>query len=257
METNKSMYYPVFLNLKGRSCVVIGGGKVAERKARSLLKAGANIKIISPEFTEGLKKLSKRNSPLNSPSYLKRGKGGVGGVSNSCGRLQLIKRPFRIEDLKDAFLVIAATSSRELHKKIASYLMNSPLNSPSYLKRGKGGVGGLLNVVDEPELCTFIVPSVVKRGPLTIAISTSGASPAMAKAIRKEIEKLYGKTFGEYLKLLERLRKKLINLPSQKKKKIFSALSSRSVFKRLRDIKTKKEVKDLLDELLQKERISV
>jgi precorrin-2 dehydrogenase/sirohydrochlorin ferrochelatase len=241
METNKSMYYPVFLNLKGRSCVVIGGGKVAERKARSLLKAGANIKIISPEFTEGLKKLSKS----------------IGGVSNSCGRLQLIKRPFRIEDLKDAFLVIAATSSRELHKKIASYLMNSPLNSPSYLKRGKGGVGGLLNVVDEPELCTFIVPSVVKRGPLTIAISTSGASPAMAKAIRKEIEKLYGKTFGEYLKLLERLRKKLINLPSQKKKKIFSALSSRSVFKRLRDIKTKKEVKDLLDELLQKERISV
>jgi precorrin-2 dehydrogenase/sirohydrochlorin ferrochelatase len=241
METNKSMYYPVFLNLKGRSCVVIGGGKVAERKARSLLKAGANIKIISPEFTEGLKKLSKS----------------IGGVSNSCGRLQLIKRPFRIEDLKDAFLVIAATSSRELHKKIASYLMNSTLNSPSYLKRGKGGVGGLLNVVDEPELCTFIVPSVVKRGPLTIAISTSGASPAMAKAIRKEIEKLYGKTFGEYLKLLERLRKKLINLPSQKKKKIFSALSSRSVFKRLRDIKTKKEVKDLLDELLQKERISV
>jgi precorrin-2 dehydrogenase/sirohydrochlorin ferrochelatase len=235
------MYYPVFLNLKGRSCVVIGGGKVAERKARSLLKAGANIKIISPEFTEGLKKLSKS----------------IGGVSNSCGRLQLIKRPFRIEDLKEAFLVIAATSSRELHKKIASYLMNSPLNSPSYLKRGKGGVGGLLNVVDEPELCTFIVPSVVKRGPLTIAISTSGASPAMAKAIRKEIEKLYGKTFGEYLKLLERLRKKLINLPSQKKKKIFSALSSRSVFKRLRDIKTKKEVKDLLDELLQKERISL
>ncbi len=225
------MYYPIFLNLKGRSCVVIGGGKVAERKARSLLKAGANIKIISPEFTEGLKNLSKS----------------IDAESNSCGRLQLINRPFRMEDLKDAFLVIAATSSRELHKKIASHLRIS----------GESNSCGLLNVVDEPELCTFIVPSVVKRGPLTIAISTSGASPAMAKAIRKEIEKLYGKTFGEYLKLLERLRKKLINLPSQKKKKILSILSSRSVFKRLRDIKTKKEVKDLLDELLQKERISV
>jgi len=218
------MYFPVFLKLKGRSCIVIGGGKVAERKVRSLLKAGANIKVISPEFTGGLIKLSKS----------------ISTKSNSCRRLQLIKRPFRMEDLKDAFLVIAATSSRELHKKIAT----------SYEK-------GLLNVVDEPELCTFIVPSVVKRGPLIIAISTSGASPAMAKAIRKEIERLYGKTFGDYLKILEGLRKKIITLPSKKKKKIFSILTSKSVFKKLRSLKTKKEVKGLLDELLQKERISV
>ncbi len=215
------MYFPVFLNLKGRSCIVIGGGKVAERKVRSLLKTGANIKVISPQFTEGLKNLSK----------------GGGKVT---GRLKLIKRPFRMQDLKGVFLVIAATSSREIHKKIAS----------SYGK-------GLLNVVDDPELCTFIVPSVVKRGPLTIAISTSGASPAMAKAIRKEIERLYGKTFGDYLKILEGLRKKIITLPPLKKKKIFSTLTSRSVFEKLRSLKTKKEVKGLLDELLQKEKISV
>ena len=87
-------YYPAFLNLKGKPCVVVGGGRVALRKIRSLLKAGAKIKVISPEVSEEIKKLHKK------------------------GKLRLIERPFRNSDLKGAFLVIAATSSRELHKKI-------------------------------------------------------------------------------------------------------------------------------------------
>lgn len=204
-------YYPVFINLKGKRCIVIGGGRVAERKIRSLLKAEADVTVISPEVTPGIKRLA------------------------SSGRVHLIERTYRKGDLKKAFLVIAGTSSKELHMKIA------------------GDFKGLLNVVDEPESSSFIVPSVIRRGPLTIAISTSGASPAMAKAIRKEIEKLYGKDFGKYLQWLRKNRKKIISLPEKRKKKIISRLSSPHVIKSLREKKLNSLIKDLWDELSLKE----
>ncbi|MCX7792959.1 MAG: bifunctional precorrin-2 dehydrogenase/sirohydrochlorin ferrochelatase [Thermodesulfovibrionales bacterium] len=201
------MYYPVFINLKGKECVVIGGGKVAQRKINSLLKAGASVTVISPEVTEGIEKLVRS------------------------GKIKLIKRPYKKGDLKKAFLVIAASSSKEVHESIARNFR------------------GLLNVVDEPELCNFIVPSVIRRGPLIIAISTSGASPAMAKAIRKEMEKLYTKEFGRYLQLLKKNRKKLLDLPLAKRKRIISRFSSRHILKALREKRAESIIKDLLDEL--------
>lgn len=207
------IYYPVFINLEGKECVVIGGGRVALRKIRSLLEAGASVTVISPEVIAGIEKLA------------------------SSGRVRLIRRPYRKGDLKKAFLVIAATCSKELHEKIAREFKK-----------------GLLNVVDEPELCNFIVPSVVRRGPLTIAISTSGASPAMAKAIRKEIEKLYGKDFGRYLEWLKKNRKKILSLPVERKKRVISRLASPNIFKLLREKGFDFLIKDLLDELSLTER---
>ncbi|MFN3739078.1 MAG: bifunctional precorrin-2 dehydrogenase/sirohydrochlorin ferrochelatase [Thermodesulfovibrionales bacterium] len=201
-------YYPAFLNLEGKDCVVIGGGRVAERKIKSLLRAGATVTVISPVSTENIKKLVRKN------------------------KVKLLKRNYKKGDLKKAFLTIAATSSRELHAKIAKEFK------------------GLLNVVDEPELCNFIVPSVVKRGPLTIAISTSGASPAMAKTIRKEIERLYTKEIGLYLNELNKIRGKIKKLPQKEKMRVIRLLSSHKILKALRNKKDPiKIIRDLLDGL--------
>jgi precorrin-2 dehydrogenase/sirohydrochlorin ferrochelatase len=156
----------VFLDLRDKPCVVVGGGKVAERKALSLLRAGARLKVISPRLTARLEREKAR------------------------GAFRHVKRSYRKGDLRGAFLAIAATDDMEENSGIAKEK------------------GLLLNVVDRPELCNFIVPSTVKRGPLTIAVSTSGASPAMARAIRKDLESLYGREFGPYLEGLRRKRVK-------------------------------------------------
>ena len=157
-------YYPILLNLQGKKCIVVGGGKVAERKALSLLKSGAKITVISPECTVRLKK------------------------ENLTGRIKYISRRYKNGDLKNAFLVIAATDAGETNRKISE---DAPY---------------LVNVVDMPLLCNFIVPSVVRRGPLTIAVSTSGVSPSLARTIKKELEGLYGREFEKHLNYIKKIR---------------------------------------------------
>ena len=158
-------YYPAFLNLKDKKAVVAGGGKVAERKVQSLINAGADVKVISPDITENLRKLKKK------------------------GSIKHIKRNYKRGDLKDAFIVVAGTSSAEINLKIAQ--------EAQYL----------VNVIDAPSEGNYIVPSIVRRGPLAIAISTEGVSPAVSKAVRQEIERLYGKEFALYLEFVEQIRK--------------------------------------------------
>jgi len=157
-------YYPVFLNLKGRKVVVIGGGKVAERKVFALLRTGADLTVVSPEITGKIERIKKK-----------------GGIKH-------IRRQYRKGDVRDAFLVIAATDSPEINERISR-------DAPC-----------LVNVVDTPHLCNFIVPSVMKRGAMTIAISTGGVSPALSRSIRKELEKLYGAGFSIYLESLRKIR---------------------------------------------------
>lgn len=170
-------YYPSFLNLKKKRTVVIGGGKVAERKILSLIRTGAEITVISPEITKRIEKEKAK------------------------GRIRHISRLYRRGDLKDAFLVIAATDSRSVNEKVSQ-------DSPC-----------LVNVVDTPELCNFIVPSVINRGPLTIAISTSGVSPALSRSVRQEIQRIYGHEMSDYLKLLKKIRTQAIKLIRDPKKR--------------------------------------
>jgi precorrin-2 dehydrogenase/sirohydrochlorin ferrochelatase len=148
-ETRRK-YYPVFLSLAGRKAVVVGGGRVAERKVLSLLDADADVTVVSPALT---------------PRLLKEKTG---------GRIAHIARSYRTGDARGAFLVVAATESADVNTKVA------------------GDATSLVNVVDVPSLCSFIAPSIVKRGPLQLAISTGGVSPALAKSIRRELEKIYG-----------------------------------------------------------------
>jgi len=177
--------------------VVVGGGKVAERKTLSLLKAGADVTVISPEITRRLEKEKSKAS------------------------IRHIPRKYKTGDLKGASLVVSATDSRAENIKVSKEAKRR--NIP-------------VNVVDTPDLCSFIVPSTVRRGPLTIAISTSGASPAMAKAIRKELEKLYGREFGVYLGKIRRLRERKKSGIKDKKEreKLFKTLASGDILKKLR-----------------------
>lgn len=194
--------YPVFLNLRGKGCIVVGGGRVAERKVLSLLKTGADITVISPELTKRLRKESVKR--------LNRAKG-------SGGNLRHISREYKKGDLKNAFLVIAATDSNKTNKKVSE-------DAPH-----------LINVVDMPSLCNFISPSLVKRGPLTIAISTSGVSPSTAKAVRKELEKLYSAEFGKHLASLKKIRAKaMAEIKDKKKRERFLKSLAAEAFKKLR-----------------------
>jgi len=174
------LYYPVLLNLKGKKCIVVGGGKVAERKALPLLKSGAKITVISSECTGRLKKEHLRE------------------------RIKYISRRYKKGDLKNAFLVIAATDSNETNRKISE------------------DATCLVNVVDKPLLCNFIAPAVVRRGPLTIAVSTSGISPSLARTIRKELGGLYGREFVKHLNYMKKMRAKALReIKDKKKRKIF------------------------------------
>jgi precorrin-2 dehydrogenase/sirohydrochlorin ferrochelatase len=191
--TSATSYYPILLNLKGKKCIVVGGGKVAERKALLLLKSGAKITVISPECTGRLKKEHLRE------------------------HIKYISRRYKKGDLKNAFLVIAATDSNETNRKISE---DAPY---------------LVNVVDKPLLCNFIVPSVVRRGPLTIAVSTSGISPSLARTIRKELEGLYGREFEKHLNYIKKMRVKALSRIKNNKERIkFLRGLSLNAWKKLR-----------------------
>lgn len=163
-------YYPAFLDLTGRSCVVIGGGEVAERKAGALLKAGARVTVVSPESTAELSRLAER------------------------GKIAWRRRLYQPGDLEGAWLAIAATDDPAANQAVAQEAEERHV---------------LLNVVDEPALCGFIAPSVVQRGDLTIAISTSGKSPAMARRVREEMERWLPPEYGELLDLAAEVREAL------------------------------------------------
>ena len=141
-------YYPVFIDVQDRLCIVIGGGNIGEEKVRKLLECGAKVVVISPEVNDGVQKLADGE------------------------KVEWLKRQYRPGDLADAFIAIAATDDNSVNQLVA--------------KEARGR-NVLLNVVDVTHLCTFIAPSVARRGDVTIATSTGGASPALARKFREEL----------------------------------------------------------------------
>src|SRR5580700_3127719 len=157
-------YIPIFLDVTGRECVVVGGGEVALRKVKALLEAGAHVTVVSPRVSPQLESLAAR------------------------GLVKHVAREYECGDIRGCVLAYAATDDPKLHRELAA----------------EARVLGIpINVVDVPELCTFIAPAVMKRGALQIAISTSGASPAFAARLRSELEDRFG---TEYARTLEVLR---------------------------------------------------
>ena len=166
-------YYPIFLNLEGETALVFGGGSIAERKIVTLLEYNALIRIVSRKLTDNLKVLVEAK------------------------KVQHVGEDFSDKYLNNIFLVIVATDDRRLNRKISEHARERGL---------------LVNVVDQPSDCNFIVPSIVKRGDLSIAISTSGKSPALAKKIRKELESQFGREYETFLVLMGRLRKEILSM---------------------------------------------
>ncbi|HWI47993.1 MAG TPA: NAD(P)-binding protein [Rummeliibacillus sp.] len=164
-------YYPMMLNIENRPVVVVGGGKVASRKVVSLLKAQAHVTVISPELSPKLEFLVEENT------------------------IQWRKKTFTPDDLIDAFMIIAATNSSKTNELVAKSASKHQL----------------CNIVDSEKLSQFIVPSVVRRGPLTIAVSTSGANPKLAKEIKKELEAQYDDSYEDYILFLQKARCQIID----------------------------------------------
>lgn len=180
-------YYPVHLDIKGSPCAVVGGGQVAERKVEGLLKAGAAVTVISPRVTKGISRLAKD------------------------GVVTHVKRAYKPGDLTSNTLVVCASSSIAVNR--AARNEAASLNIP-------------VNVVDDPGSCSFIIPSVVERGSLVIAISTSGKSPLLAKMMRKEMEKTIGPEYEPFVELLGAVRNKLLKngVNSVKKERALAAI---------------------------------
>ena len=189
--------FPMFLKLSARPCLVVGAGTVAESKIASLMEASARVRVVAPEATLQVRSWSQSNT------------------------VEWRQRAFEPGDLDGMFLVVAATSSTELHELI-------------FAEATRRGV--LCNIVDVPALCDFYYPSVVQRGPLQIAISTAGLSPALAQRLRKQLEEQFGPEYEEWLVELGEAREKLhsARMDPEERKRLLHRGASEEAFEAFR-----------------------
>ena len=174
-----SQYYPIFMDLKALPVLVVGGGAVALRKVQTLLHHGAIVHIVSPCLVPELKELIDEKTCF------------------------WVEKVYSTEDIQDAMLVFSCTEIEEVNAQVSS-------DAKAHLR--------LVNVVDDPEKCSFIVPSIMEQGDLKIAVSTGGSSPIVARQVRAELESLYGNEMAEYLTLLKNWRiKAKSDLPLEKR----------------------------------------
>jgi precorrin-2 dehydrogenase/sirohydrochlorin ferrochelatase len=159
--------YPINLKIEGKRCLIIGGGKVAFRKARSLLAAGAEVTVLSPKLTEGLFALKKE------------------------GRLSVIDDVYRTGCIGRYFLVICATDDAAVNRLAAEEAQQKNI---------------LANVIDNEQLSSFVVPASVRRGDVLFTVSTGGKSPALARELRRDLAAAYGEDFARFLQAVENAR---------------------------------------------------
>ncbi|MDP2919690.1 MAG: bifunctional precorrin-2 dehydrogenase/sirohydrochlorin ferrochelatase [Dehalococcoidia bacterium] len=164
------VYYPAFITLTGKRCVVFGGGEVALRKVQGLVESKADVTVISPDLCAELAAMKER------------------------GTIMAVSREYKPGDLHGVFLAIAATDDKKVNADIGREAHQN---------------GVLINVVDTPELCDFIVPSYFRRGDVTIAISTGGKSPALARKIRTRLEDEFGAEYSHLADLIGDVRTEL------------------------------------------------
>jgi uroporphyrin-III C-methyltransferase/precorrin-2 dehydrogenase/sirohydrochlorin ferrochelatase len=185
--------FPIFLKLAGRRCLVVGGGGVAETKMQGLLRCGAEVRVIAPQVTPGIRQ-----------------------AANS-GLIGWDDRKFLTTDLAGVFLVVAATDSPDLHQEI-------------FRRCQQAGI--LCNAVDEPERCDFYYPAVVQRGSLQLAISTGGNSPFLAQRLRQELQEWFGPDYAPWVEEIGRQRRELLqaDISTDSRRAILKELSSDRAF---------------------------
>jgi len=195
-------YYPMFLRVAGRRCLVVGGGRVAEQKVTALVKAAAHVTVVSPATTPTIEALAATQA-----------------ITQHC-------RQYVRGDVCGFFLAFAATDDEQVQQQLA---------------QDARAAGVLLNVADRPELCDFIVPAIVEQGDLVIATSTGGASPALARRIRRDLQERFGPEYAEALRLLQRLRQRLagrVASPAERQR-IFTTLANSPLLEYLRQRQTR------------------
>ena len=169
-DERASPYYPISLNIQGKKCLVVGGGQVALRKVKTLLEHNANVEVVSPILCPELNQLA------------------------TDGAIRTIKRDYKPEDLHHAFISIVATDNVKTNERVVSEARRR---------------GILVNVVDDPKNSDFIVPSYLKRGDVTVAVSTSARSPALARKIRSELEKNFKVEYEHLAVIADEVRSEL------------------------------------------------
>ena len=191
-------YYPVNLDLTNRRCVIIGGGEVAERKAERLIECGARVTIVSRSLTPLLEERKKARKIVH------------------------VDKDYEEKALQGAFMVIGATDRNEINAQISHDAFS---------------LGILVNIVDDPDKCNFILPSLVQQGDLSIAISTAGKSPALAKKLREDLQQRYGPEYQVLLGIMGSLRKKVLaqGNASRDNKALFAELVHSNILQAIRD----------------------
>ena len=204
-------YYPVYLDITNKRCVIVGGGDVAERKAERLLDFGARVTVIGKTLTPLLETM-KRD-----------------------GRIEHIHADYDGTLIGNAFMLIGATDRDDINTRIS-------------LDGKHKGI--LVNIVDDPAKCDFILPSLVQQGDLAIAISTGGKSPALAKKLREELEKRYGPEYEALLHMLGKLREKVVarGYASDENKQRFEAVIDSDILQHIKD-KNWEQVKKIIYEI--------
>jgi len=188
-------FFPILLKLKAKTCVVVGAGKIAAAKAAGLLSSGAQVVVIGPRASKWVKSQAR------------------------AGKMIWHRRRVVPADVDHAFLVVAATSSNATNEAIFRACVER---------------GVLCNVVDDPEHCDFFYPAIVRRGPLQIAISTEGHSPALAHRLRLQLEQQFSPEYGAWVEKVGRLRRKLLNrgLAPAERRRILAQIASHESFER-------------------------
>jgi len=191
-------YYPIFLDIENRTVVIIGGGNVCARKAETMMNYGARVTIVSPEFTDEIERWGKS------------------------GALQIRRKKYEDSDLDGANIVIASTDDQGVNEQIAADCRRRRIP---------------VNVVDVTPLCEFIVPAIVDKGSVTLAVSTGGKSPALARTLKEELQRLVGPEYTEVNDVLGTLRDSAKRvLPTDvDRKRFFDGIIARGILDMLRE----------------------
>ncbi len=209
-------FYPISIDIENVNCLVIGGGKVAERKVATLLSYGAKVTLICPDITVKLNVMAKK------------------------GEIRHLNKCYEKGDCKGMRIIIIATDSEPINREIA---------------QEANSLNCLVNVVDQPDISNFIVPATLRQGDLHISISTNGQSPALARRIREKLEKEFGMEYAKFLELAGEVRRKAIAMipDPEKRREFFFNLVDSDIIQLIqegKDQEIKKRLEDLLERYL-------
>jgi precorrin-2 dehydrogenase/sirohydrochlorin ferrochelatase len=212
------MFYPAFIDLENRTVLVVGGGVVAERKVEMLLETGALVTVVCPQITEQLDAYSQSN------------------------RITVRQRGFIPSDVDGASLVISATDDPTTQTEVASIAESKNI---------------LVNTVDKPELCSFIVPAILRRGDITIAISTSGKSPSLAAELRARLDRVLTDEFARTAKVLGAVRQEVHRhfAGSDDRKRVFDSIIGSGIIEWIAgydDAAALERVRQMIREMIEK-----